>query len=308
MNMQTGTPGQGLRGGILLLTLAVGLAGPAQAENLWDKLKAAAKQAQQQSSQRSSPASAANTTQIKSFDVLGLALGMGFAEAEAVLKKKFPDYHVLPVNYRGFGQEWAGLLVAMPKTKHKSEVVLVDFTLPPLERRVIAITRYKEFPPSATPSLQNVEKGLRNKYGAWTRAELAKRGASRKIYGWWTTRQPSTCFDEKLYAQWGRLREIVDEGTLSRVLGDAYGDITQFVKPFRKFASINANTPHCGKQIIAEAGLLAQQNMVLTNKLVTVVADFPAYLQSEVAFSRMAKAYNRQQAQRASQRGGVPEL
>ena len=231
---------------------------------------------------------------------------MNISQAEQVLKSKYPGFHVVPINYKSYGQQWTGIMAAMPKTKHKDEVVLVDFNQPPLEDKVIAITRYKEFPANATPSLENLENSLVKKYGKWTQADATTRAGYRKIYNWRSSQRQ--CIGEKLYASFGRLREIVDEGTLSRVLGDAYGDPSQYIKGFREHAELNTQTPTCQKQITVEVHYRPDQNLSPVNKLIVVVADFPAYFNSEVAYSKMADAYLKQKSADAVQKGGEPEL
>jgi len=300
---------------IVAMTLAM-VPAHSYAKSFWDKVKDAAKKSQQQQQQNSQQqntaqqrqAAAPNSTKIKSFDVLGISLGMDKDKVEKLLRKKYPDYHVIPINYTAFGQKWTGMIAAMPKTKHKNEVVYVDFALPPLKRKVIAITRYKEYPSNATPSLKNVEKGLTNKYGAWTKGEATTRAGYRKIYEWWMNQSPRSCVNEKLHTTFGRLREVIEEGSLSRVLGDTYGDPTQFIKPFRDYATINAQTASCGKQVTAEVIYRPDLSFSPVNKLITVVADFSAYFNSEVAFSKIGKAYNQRKAAGAMQKGGIPDL
>lgn len=231
---------------------------------------------------------------------------MNISQVEKTLRSQYPDYHVVPINYKSYGQQWTGILAAMPKAKHKDEVVLVDFTQPPLKDRAIAITRYKEYPANATPSLENLEKSLRKKYGKWTQADATTRAGYRKIYNWRASQKP--CIGEKLYASFGRLRQIVDEGTLSRVLGDAYGDPSQYITGFREHAELSAQTPFCNKQIAVEVHYRPDQNLSPVNKLITVVADFPSYYNSEVAYSKLATEYEKQRSASAVEKGGEPEL
>jgi hypothetical protein len=200
------------------------------------------------------------------------------------------------------------VLVAMPKGKHKDEVVLVDFAQPPLPRQVIAVTRYKEFPSNATPSLENVEAGLVEKYGAWTKDEATKRAGSRKLYGWWMNQSPGSCVNERLSATFGRLKKVIDADGLSRVLGDAYGDPGQYVTPFRDYVPLKADVAACGKQVAAELHFRPDQHLSPVNKLVVVVADFATFYESEVEFSKMAKDYEQQKATGAVTRGGKPAL
>jgi hypothetical protein len=298
---------------MLMACLVVGTSfGLVHADSFMDKLKEAAKknaqknreqQRQQQSQQQQQPqppqqqeqqepqqrpaaAQAGQTTTIKSFDIRDVALGMSQPEADALLRKLYPDFHVVPVNYRGYGQQWTGVLLAMPKTKNKDEVVLVDFAQPPLPRKVIAITRYKEFPSNATPSLENVESSLTEKYGQWSKGEETKRAGYRKLYGWWTNPSPNSCVNERLTATFGRLKKIIDAEGLSRVLGDAYGDPGQYVTAFREFVPLNSDVAACGKQVAAEVKHRPDQHLTPVNSMVVVVADFATLHESEVEFKQ----------------------
>jgi len=308
---------------IILVMLTAVIPDNVYAESFWDKVKAAAKKSQEQqqqkqqqtqqqkqqgTAQRQAAPTSANSTKIKSYDVRGISLGMSPAEVEKVLRKRYPGYHIIPINYTGYGTKWMGVLTAMPKTKHKDEVVLVDFAQPPLKSKVISITRYKEFPANATPSLENVEKGLADKYGKWTKADATTRAGYRKIYGWWTNQKSSSCINEKLSATFGRVKEIIEEDALSRVIGDAYGDPSQYITSFRQYADLNTQTPSCGKQVTAEINYRPDQNMSPVNKLITVVADFPAFYDSEVAFSKLVDDYQKQKTAGAVKKGGVPDL
>lgn len=287
--------------------------GQVQAESFWDKLKNATqeslkKQQQQQqdsSSLQSAPAAGVSTV-IKTYDIQGISLGMSTSEVEQLLRKNYPEYVVFPINYDSYGKKWTGILAAMPKTKHKDEVVLVDFTQPPLKDAAIAITRYKEFPAQATPSLENLEKSLVEKYGEWTSANATTRAGYRKIYNWWTGNAQGTCINDRLSATFGRLREILDEGSLSRVLGDSYGDPGQYVKAFRDYAQFSPQTPVCDKQVTVEINYRPDQSFSPVNKLIVVVADFPAYYDSEVEFSKMATEYRQKTLSESVQRGGIP--
>lgn len=265
-------------------------------------------QAGQQSNQAANAVQQASIpeTRIKAFDIRGLELGMDLAAVSDLLKSQYPDYAVMPLNYKSYGQQWTGVLAAMPRSKHKSEVILVDFSQPPSPARAIAITRYKEFPANATPSLENLETSLRKKYGGWTKAEPTQRGGYRKIYNWRTT--PEACIGERLYATFGRMQKIIKEDGLSRVLGDAYGDASQYVTAFREYAELNNKTPTCQKQIAVEASYRPDLNLSPVNRIVTVVADFEAYYKAEVGFSQMATNFRKQQAQQAVEQGGEPEL
>jgi hypothetical protein len=225
---------------------------------------------------------------------------MGLAETEAALRELYPDFHVVPINYDSYGRRWTGVLAAMPKAKHKDEVVLVDLTQPPAAQTVIAVTRYKEFPADATPSLENVEGSLQEKYGPWAKGEATTRGGYRKLYGWWGNPSPRSCVDEKLSATFGRLHKIVEEDGLSRVLGDAYGDPAQYVTPFRDYVNLDPQTAACGKQVSVDLGYRPDQHLSPVNRMVAVVADFEAYRASEVAFSKLATG--------AVRRGGKPDL
>lgn len=246
------------------------------------------------------------SSKIKSFDVTGISLGMGLGEVEENLRQKYPDYSVLPINYQGYGQKWTGILAAMPNTKHKTEVILVDFTQPPLKDKAIAISRYKEYPADATPSLENLEKSLRQKYGKWTSAETTQRAGYRKIYSW--HRGKDSCIGENLYTSFGRMKKIVDGDSLSRVLGDAYGDPSQYVTGFRDYVDLNQQTAACGRQITVEVNYRPDQQFEPVNKLIVVVANFKAYVRSEVAFSKLATQYNQKKATEAVNKGGEPEL
>jgi hypothetical protein len=328
----SGIPGAGRGAGLaamavitpLLLVVPLSV----QAESVWDKIKAAAEKNKQQQQQQqrqpqqrqtTAPAPAATRTapaaaaagapvQIKSFDVRDVALGMSPAEAEKILRKHYPGYHVIPLQFKGYGQEWVGVLAAMPKTKHKDEVVLVDFAQPPQARKVIAVTRYKEFPANATPSLENVEKSLVEKYGNWSKGEATTRAGYRKIYGWWTGQSRSACIDERLSATFGRLREILQSDGLSRVLGDAYGNPSQYIKPFRNYVNLKPELAACGRQVAANLDYRPDRDFSPVGKMVTVVADFGTYYESEVAFTKMAKDYEYRKGASAVQQGGKPEL
>ncbi len=275
-----------------------------QDEQLMAKLKPDAKSDQRQQKKRNR--AGASKTGIQSFDIRGVSLGMNLSTVEQVLRASYPDFDVVPINYKGYGQTWTGILAALPRGKHKHEVILVDFNQPPLEDRAIAITRYKEYPADATPSLQNLEAGLLKKYGPWSSADATTRAGYRKIYSWRPGER--ACIGDKLYASYGRLRQIVDEGTVGRVLGDAYGDPSQYITAFRQHVEPGPETPACDKQIAIEVSYRPDQNPSPVNKLITVIADFPAYYDSELAYSKMATAYEKRKSAEAVERGGEPDL
>ncbi len=325
---------------LALMTVVILDATPAvvHAQSFMDKFKEAAKknaekkqkqqrqpqsqqQPQQQQEQKTSPqqqgqgappaerpAAAGPLAEIRSFDIRDIALGMSQTEVKGLLHTLYPDFHIAPINYKSYGQQWTGVLIAMPKAKNKDEVVLVDFAQPPLARTVVAVTRYKEFPSNATPSLENVEASLLEKYGQWAKGEATKRAGFRKLYGWWTNPSSQSCVNERLSATFGRLKKIVDAEGLSRVLGDAYGDPGQYVTPFRDYVPLKSDVAGCGKQVAAELNYRPDQHLSPVNKMVVVVADFAKFFESEDEFSKLAKKHTQQQATGAVQRGGKPDL
>jgi len=327
----------------MLLILAAS-PGTVHAESFLDKLKAAVEKTQQQQQQQtqqtqqqrqqaspqpqSAPAVAqpqpqqqrqvatqnqsVQTTgpvkEIKSFDIRDISLGMTPEEAEKALRKIYPDFNIVPVGFDSYGQKWIGILAAMPKTENRDEVVLVDFTQPPSALKVIAVTRYKEFPATATPSLDNVESGLIEKYGQWSKGLATTRGGYHKDYGWWTNQSQNTCIDEKLSNTWGRLKDITQKNSLSRVLGDAYGHAGRYIKPFRDYVSNDPRIASCGKQIAVNLGYRPDQTFSPVNKMITVVADYAAYYESETAFTEMAEGLEKRKAASTIKRAGTPDL
>lgn len=179
-----------LRGLVLAAGLAA-IAGPADAQSIWDKMKAAARQKEQQK-QRAQPAAAQQaaspagytvqgpvgtpelTAQLASqagfLDVTGIKLGMPAKEALQELKAHNAIFKVTPQTYvhQLLPDQTlvSGVEAEMPLVADEVfEKYNLAFTMAPNPAYVIAVGREVHYPHGKQPTVAAAVQGMHEKYG-----------------------------------------------------------------------------------------------------------------------------------------------
>lgn len=175
------------------VVLVLGLVGKAEGQNVWDKMKAAAKAADQQ--KKAQQALAAQTTaaakpngytvqgpvgtpelttqiagQAGFFDVTGIRLGMPAKDAVQVLKAHSAVFKVTPQTYSHQlipGQTLlSGVETDMPLVATQVyEKYAVAFTMAPNAAYVVGVGRTVHYPRGKQPTVAVAVAGMREKYG-----------------------------------------------------------------------------------------------------------------------------------------------
>ncbi|MEC4889191.1 MAG: hypothetical protein RI101_03945 [Nitrospira sp.] len=254
---------------------------------------------------------------IKSKDVIGITIGMGVTEVKDLLSAKFPSSSNFPINFDSYGKQWIGqyasLPVAMMKKnntfdKKADEVVIVDFSNPPVKQEVLAVAKYQSYPNDKTPGLLATETGLIEKYGQWDKRE--EKGGANYYYWGINSQTNSSCIPLQLIDPSYRLKDLVRGESAQAVICQAYGTWGQCIKPVRNYISLDLSLKGCGVQAAAYVRFTSKQSKEVSpvTEIATFVVDLNRLYDSEIAFTDLAEKYEKDKNQKAISSGGAPKL
>lgn len=256
-------------------------------------------------------------TNRSSYDVSGIKIGMSVMEVKKALSGRPSSSSSFPVNFDSYGQKWIGMYASLPAevvkidnrfNKKSDDVVIADFSNPPLKQKVLAVTKYKSYSKDKTPSLAATEASLIEKYGWW---DLAKTDRGANFYFWGrNARTGATCITVKLADPVYRLGDLIRAESTTSVICQGYGKWGQCIKPARDYIDFNKPLKGCGVQASAYVRYANQGSKETSpvSEIGTFVADFDGISDSEDAFSEMAQKYEKNKNQSAIKKGGRPDL